>query len=395
MPTRKSRYPAHYALFLIAYYVTNSVYQGFMSLYYTNIGFTSAQTGTIFAAVALVSVFTQPFWGTCGDRMKVRNVLLRLLALAAGLLMLCFELTEKFAPLLLLGCMFSAFYTSIQPLGDSIILENLQKKGNHPFGPIRLAGGLSFAVSSMAFGRLLNAPGRENWAVYLTAGLCGMIILSTFALPKTAGQQAVGGRKMSITALFKQKELMKLMAFMAPLMITMGYFYTFFSPHFVSLEGGNSALLGWCYFISACSEIPYLINSDKLFDKLGVGKLMCISASTLAIRWIIVATSDNYVLTMCSQLLHGWGFIVMTVGLAKYINLTVPAELRASGQMLLGAVSFGVARVVGNLGGGLLADAIGRQNVFFISAGVCLVTLAIFAPYYLRRAPMNGRSEAK
>jgi len=86
---------------------------------------------------------------------------------------------------------------------------------------------------------------------------------------------------------------------------------------------------------------------------------------------------------------------VMTVGLAKYINLTVPAELRASGQMLLGAVSFGVARVVGNLGGGLLADAIGRQNVFFISAGVCLVTLAIFAPYYLRRAPMNGREQAK
>ena len=106
MPVQKSRYPAHYALFLIAYYVTNSVYQGFMSLYYTNIGFTSAQTGTIFAAVALVSVFTQPFWGTCGDRMKVRNVLLRLLALAAGLLMLCFELTEKFVPLLLLGCMF-------------------------------------------------------------------------------------------------------------------------------------------------------------------------------------------------------------------------------------------------------------------------------------------------
>ena len=45
--------------------------------------------------------------------------------------------------------------------------------------------------------------------------------------------------------------------------------------------------------------------------------------------------------------------------------------------------------------GGVLADAIGRQNVFFISAGVCIVTLLIFAPYYLRRAPMNGREQAK
>ena len=75
----------------------------------------------------------------------------------------------------------------------------------------------------------------------------------------------------------------------------------------------------------------------------------------------------------------------------KYISLTVPTELQASGQMLLAVVSFGIARVVGNLGGGLLADAMGRQNVFFITAGICLLTLCIFAPYYLRRKPLNGR----
>ena len=390
MPTQRSRYPAHYALFLIAYYVTNSVYQGFLSLYYNSLGFTSAQMGAIFAAVALVSVFTQPFWGTCGDRMKSRNTLLRILAAASLLSMLAFTLTSQYLPLLLLACLFSCFYTSIQPLGDSIILENLQK-GNHPFGPIRLAAGLCFATSSMAFGQVLNAPGRERWSVYIIAGLCGAIILATFALPRTAGQQAAGGRKMSFGTLFRQKDLMKLMGFMAPLMITMGYFYTFFSPHFVSLEGGNSGLLGWCYFISACSEIPFLVFSDRLFDRIGIGKLMCVSAVTLTARWLILALTHNYVVVMCSQVLHGWGFIVMTVGLAKYINLTVPPELRASGQLLLGAVSFGVARVVGNLGGGLLADAVGRQNVFFLSAAVCAVTFLVFGIYFFRREPMNGR----
>ena len=43
-------------------------------------------------------------------------------------------------------------------------------------------------------------------------------------------------------------------------------------------------------------------------------------------------------------------------------------------------------------GGGLLADAIGMQKVFFVSAGICVVTSLIFAPYYIRRAPMNGES---
>ena len=390
MQERAQRYPAHYALFLIAYYVTNSVYQGYLSLYYTSLGFTSSQIGTIYALVALVSIFAQPFWGTRGDRMKSRNLLLRLLAVASGLVMLAFTATRRFVPLLALSCIFSCFYTSLQPLGDSIILENMLR-GNHPFGPVRLAGGLSFAIASMLFGKLLNAPGREHWVIYLTAGLCGAIFLSTYALPRTAGQQAAGGKKMSIAVLLRQKDLMRLMAFMAPMMVTMGYFYTFFSPHFVSLEGANSSLLGWCYFISAFSEIPFLVMSDKLFERFGVGRLMCVSAFCLTARWLIVGFSHNYVLTMFSQIFHSWGFIVMTVGLAKYINLTVPPELRASGQMLLGAVSFGFARVVGNLGGGLLADAIGRQNVFFVSAAICVATFFVFGIGYLREPPYNGQ----
>ena len=391
MSSPSNRFPAHYALFLIAYYVTNSVYQGYLSLYYNSLGFSSAQMGAIFAAVALVSIFTQPFWGMCGDRMRSRNTLLRLLAAASLLSMLAFTLSSRYLPLLLLACVFACFYTAIQPLGDSIILENLQK-GDHPFGPIRLAAGLAFAVSSLAFGQVLNAPGRENWSVYIIAALCGVIILATFVLPKTAGQQAVGGRKMSFAALFRQKDLMRLMGFTALLMLTMGYFYTFFSPHFVSLEGGNSGLLGWSYFISACSEVPFLLMSDKLFDRIGIGKLMSISALALTARWLILALSHNYVVVMCSQVFHGWGFIVITVGMAKYINLTVPPELKSTGQLLLGAVSFGVARAVGNLGGGLLADAVGRQNVFFLSAAVCLTTFLVFGLYFLRREPMNGRT---
>ena len=269
-------------------------------------------------------------------------------------------------------------------------MENLQK-GNHPFGPIRLAAGLTFGVSSMLFGQVLNAPGRERWSVFITAGMCAVIFAATFVLPRTAGQQAVGGKKVPFSALFRQRDLMLLMGFVTPLMITMGYFYTFFSPHFVSLEGADSGLLGWAYFISASSEIFFLLNSDKLFDRIGIGKLMCISALALTARWLVLALSHNYIVVICSQVFHGWGFIVITVGMAKYINLSVPPELKSSGQLLLGAVSFGVARAAGNLGGGLLADAVGRQNVFFLSAAVCLAAFLIFGIYFLRREPMNGR----
>ena len=75
----------------------------------------------------------------------------------------------------------------------------------------------------------------------------------------------------------------------------------------------------------------------------------------------------------------------MTVSMAKHISRTVPAELQASGQMLLAMVSYGLARAIGNLGGGLLANAFGQQNVFYLTAAICAATLVVFAPKFLRR----------
>lgn len=380
----QNRFPVRFALFLMAYYMTNAVFQGYTSLYYTAIGFNSAQTGTIFAAIALVSMFTQPLWGLCGDRVRSRNRLIRGLVLGASASVLSFLLTKSFVPSVLLACVFSCFYTSIQPMGDSVILAALEKH-HQPFGPLRLAGGMMYAVMSLAFGTLLNVPGREVWSIYLTAILCLTMFPATYALPDTPGYQSASGKRMSFGELLRNKDLMRLMLFMLPMQMTMGYFYTFFSPLFMSFEGANGTLLGWCYFIAAVGEIPYLLLSDKLYEKLGAGKLMCISALVLTLRWIILAMTDNVTVTLLSQLLHGWGFIVMTVSMAKHISRTVPAELQASGQMLLAVVSYGLARAAGNLLGGLLAGAMGRQNVFFLTAGMCLATLIVFAPMFLRK----------
>lgn len=80
----------------------------------------------------------------------------------------------------------------------------------------------------------------------------------------------------------------------------------------------------------------------------------------------------------------------MTATMAKYISLTVPDALRARGQMLLSILGFGVARIIGSLGGGMLSDLIGLQHGFYVAAGVNLIALIAFAPRYLRMAPLNG-----
>lgn len=377
-------YPWRYALFFMAYYAANSVFQGYMSLYYAARGLDAARIGAIFSAIALVSAAAQPCWGLCADRARSRNRVLRLLAAGSCATALSFLLADRFLPLLLLGCLFSCFYTSIQPMGDSIALTALNEQ-NQPFGPVRLAGGVTFALASLAFGALIDVPGREALAVWCTAALCLTVIPASYALPDTPGYQSRENRRMSIAALLKDRELMRLMLFLLPMQMTMGYFYTFFSPMFLTFDGANGTLLGWCYFIATIGEIPYLLLSDRLYDRFGAGRLMCAAGAALALRWLLLALTRNVAVIMASQLLHGWGFIVMTVAMAKHISRTVPAELQATGQMLLAVVSYGFARAIGNLGGGLLAGALGQQNVFYLTSGICLLSLVLFAPSFFRR----------
>lgn len=380
----KRGYPGHMAIFMMSYYITNCMYQSYMSLYYTSLNFKSGQIGAINAGVAVASLIAQPVWGVCGDRVSSQSRLLGILALTAGAIALTFRLSKDFLPLLLLAGLFSCFYTAIQPMGDAVVLKKLEEK-RQPFGPLRLAGCVAFAVAGMIFGRLLDGADGARFVPVYVAALCAVTAVATLSLPNTPGGQCSHGRRISFAELLKEKELMRLLALMTPVQITMGYFYTFFSPHFVSLPGGDGSLLGICYLISAVGEIPFLLLSDKLFDRFGPGRLMLVSAAALTARWLILSVSRSVPIVMASQLLHGWGFIVMTVCMAKYISRTVPEELRTSGQMLLAIVSFGIARVMGNLGGGILADVIGRQRVFLLASGICAVTFCGFAPCYLKR----------
>lgn len=375
------------AAFLMAYYMTNSVFQSFMSLYYTDIGLNNTQIGTINALIAAVSVFAMQLWGALGDRARVRNRLLALMCLGAALLMLAVRLSNAFAWVLFSVCAFSAFYTSIQPMGDSIVLTALDEKGR-PFGPVRMAGGLSFALVAALFGYVVEALGSTS-AVYTTALMCLVIALSCAYMPRVTGGKRQGGGARGMLGLFKNKELLILFALMVPLQITYGYFYAFFSPLLRDDLGGGQ-YVGWAYFLSSTSEVPFLLYSDRLFKRYGAGRLMCVSALFMSARWLIVAATASPVVAMLSQVLHSMGFIVITVTVSKYVQATVPQDQRASGQLLISVFGFGVARVIGYFGGGVLSDLSSRQSVFYVCAGLCLLCLVIFAPYYFRRPPLNG-----
>lgn len=192
---KNQKYPAIMALFMTSYYITNSIYQSYMSLYYTSIHFSSGQIGAINAAVALTSLAGQPLWGICADRTSSRRRLIALLALASGCIALVFRMTHLFLPLMITAGIFSFFYTAIQPMGDSVVLKHLEE-GSHPFGPLRLCGCLAFAISGLIFGRIIRGSSREHLIPLFTAGMCIITAAAAFSLPHSPGGQSKRARRM-------------------------------------------------------------------------------------------------------------------------------------------------------------------------------------------------------
>ena len=377
MMKKRGAFHLRSALFPMLYYAANSVHQGYMSLFYTRLGFSGVQLGTVNAATAAAAMAAQPVWGMLGDRAKRQKLLLAMLALFSALTLPLALAGDALAVQLGAAVLFYAFFCALLPLGDAILLQAERDR----FGAYRLAGGASFALAGALFGAVRGRAGADG-EIWATAALIVLAGASALLLPGTSGRQE--RKKVSVFALLKDKRLARMLLFLMPLQATMGCFYTFYAPHFKSLEGGSDALLGLGYLLSAASEAPYLLLSGRIYRRFGAQKPMCIAAGVLAARWLLLGTAQSATAALISQALHGGGFIVITVSMAYWISENVPRELRTSGQMLLNMLSFGAARLLGNLGGGLLAGTLGMAGVFIAGAGVCIAGLIIFAPGLLR-----------
>ena len=380
------KYPVKIAAAMSAYFSFTAVYQNYISVFFKNYHqLQDGEVGVLMAIPPIVSLIAQPVWGTISDRARSKNRVLQLMYICGALLIAAYLFKGSLWYLLPMVCAYSFFFTAMQPLNDTIVLESLNGK---PFGPVRMAGTLAFALISPLAGTVIGTEWSR--AIYLSVGMMLFAMCMVFLVPNVPGHQSGAGRqKMNFSALLKQKDLMRLLIFVTPLQITMGYFYTYFQPHFLELEGADSTLLGLCYTISSLAEVPFLLLSSKLYHRFGAGRLLITAGISITIRWLLVGTLTNVYAVMATQLFHGWGFIVMTVTMANYIHDHVPDELKASGQMLLGVVAFGIARAAGNLGGVLCVNMVGKQHTFYIAAAISGIAVLI----NFRRYFIDGRAK--
>ena len=382
-------YPWAYGLPVAVYYAALGIFQGYNAKYYQAMGIAadSTQMMLLMVSLPLIALAAQPVWGMVGDRMKWRNSSLAIMIVVSGALVALLPARGGFGWMMALSCLFAAFFTPIQPMMDSIILEDMHRQ-SAPFGPVRLMGSVGYALTNLLLASLFE--GRFHLVPWATLIALAALYASVLVLPKLRGHQR-GRVRVPVSTILKLPHMKQLLLLVIALQLAMGYFYSYFTLHFTALPGGTSGNLGLSYFISAVCELPFLLFSHRLYRRFGVGRLMVMSAALMTLRFLMTGLAPDATWLIISQVLHGGGFIVITVAMAMYINDTVPDELKSGGQMLLAVVGYGLARVFGTFGGGFISRWTGgTAGGFLAMAGLCLVAFLLAAPYFLKIGPLDG-----
>ncbi len=146
------------------------------------------------------------------------------------------------------------------------------------------------------------------------------------------------------------------------------------TQNFLTLQidflGGGAFLIGAAAAFQAFAEIPTMAYMQVLTRRFGHRLLFAIGCGiylAIFIAWAFVSVALTAALL---KLVAGIAFALTYVAAVMIANDLVPARLRATGQALMKSVLFGVAPILGSLGGGLVYEAFGARAMFLAATAV-------------------------
>lgn len=368
-------FPVSLFMVYVLYYAGQAVYNTYLNLYLDQIGFSASQIGIIISVSTVALLATQTFWGMLSDRMPVKNYVVSFLCLAAAVCAVSFYFTRNYWAVLLLVTAFSIFYVPMVPLKDNITLEYLMTS-RWDYGWIRMGGTIGYAFMAVAAGYIL----KDQYAsiFMLIAGSLVLFFLFFQKVPKVRGY---GGQKkhphLFREVLTQNRTLPGLIAFYLIYSLGISLFNNFYSLHFVDI-GGNSQLVGWMMFMSSVAEVPCLMFMHRIVRRLGTARVLTLAGAVTCLRWSLLYVLTDPVLIIFANVLQGFGFSSFNYCLLNYINNRMPAELRASSQVLNTTLSMIFSKLIFGYVGGLAFDLLGASSMMLCSAVTMGTATAVF-----------------
>jgi PPP family 3-phenylpropionic acid transporter len=249
------------------------------------------------------------------------------------------------------------------------------------YGRIRVWGSLSFILTVLATGKLIDAFSSR----LVVPGIwIGALLQSLFSLgiPGSGGAPARSDSR-SVPALLSGRMLTFLFCGFL-MLVSHGTYYGFFSIHLEAL-GYSKSFIGVAWTVAVISEMIVMINSERLFRLVSMERVLFYSFLIAALRWVILSQASSPAVLVASQVLHAATYGAFHMASILYVDSLSPEGSKTTGQAINNAVTYGFGLMVGFLFSGALYKAAGADTLFLASAGIALTGALGFGSLILHK----------
>lgn len=354
-------------------------------------GFTNVEVGIGLAVNAIVNFIFLPIWGMVADRLgsKRKTLLILYVGVCISSVLTTFIVGNVWVTICLCGIVI-AFRGSVPALTDSWLVEETNKPdkmGNRlNYGPIRMCGSIGYAIAAYLFYLLFNNLNMDtSFSFLFSAILCVFtywLVASYHKVNPDAQESNVQRIKVKMSEL-APKRLFKnyyflTFAFIYMLISVPGNFGMSYIATLLGELGGAPVFVGAISSIRALCEVPTLLFSRKIINKVGYVKTLFIIGALLFTEQLSYIVCNQVWQVVAFQMLHGSINGLLLGAAVNYIFSLVPRELSATAQTFCTAAC-SITAIAGNFLSGLVIDAFGVRMIYIICT-ICIGSaIALFA----------------
>jgi PPP family 3-phenylpropionic acid transporter len=362
-------------LFYFVFFASLGPLVSFFNIYLMSQGLTGAQIGWIGSMAPLITLISNPFWGSLSDRWQIHRQILILCSILTGVATMLLTTAQGFWPLMGLVLLLFFVRTPVPTLVDASVMDTMRRTGGS-YGRQRLWGSVGFVLLAYVFARWL--VGEDLRPIFwFHAGLIGIgCTLLAFALPIERSP----GRVNLVAGLRQMIKQPGYVSFAVALLLAgmgLSAYVNFLSLQMRAL-GGNEAQVGLAWAINAVLEIPMMFMGARWFARYRYGRLIVIGMIGFAITFAGMALAATPLQFLAVLPLNGISYGIFWVAIVGYASESAPSGLSATSQGVAAAIQSGIGGGIGALAAGYLWDGLGGSAVFVMAATALALAAVIF-----------------
>lgn len=360
--------------FYFVYFLMLGGVAPYFSLYLKKLGFSAVQIGILLALMPLARVFAPNAWAWIADHRGARRPLVRVATAAAALSCAGLLVANSFGSLFAVILVLNVFWCAALPLVEATTLGHLKGRLGD-YGRIRVWGSVSFVLSVVAIGQLLDRIGML-WLPVMLVILFSLCAAAAWALPVDQVPPH-HEEHMRLRQIMRQPEVVALFAACFLMALAHGPYNTFYSIHLVE-NGYSKSWVGWLWALSVVAEVFVFLLMPRLMQRFTIPSIISFSLGCAVVRFLIIGWApQSMALIALAQVMHAATFGAYHAAALAAIHHLFRGRTQARGQALYTSIGFGAGGALGGLASGWLWQHAGPALTFSFASGAALLALLV------------------